>query len=72
MGHLNADLVGRYGLRDWIIKYSDGKADTALVERWVNIPHGRGMIHFFRPGLVKLRRCLDVHVSSRRRATLGI
>ena len=52
-GHLNADLVRRYGLHDWIIKYSDGKADLALVERWINIPYGRGMIHFFHPGMVK-------------------
>jgi len=52
MGHLNADLVRQYGLRDWIIKYSDGKADPALVERWINIPSSRGMIHFFHPGLV--------------------
>jgi hypothetical protein len=34
-GHLNADLVRRYGLSDWIIKYSDDKADPALVERWI-------------------------------------
>jgi hypothetical protein len=53
MGHLNANLVRQYGLRDWIIKYSDGKADPALVERWINIPSSRGMIHFFHPGLVK-------------------
>jgi hypothetical protein len=52
-GHLNADLVRKYGLRDWIIKYSDGKADPLLVERWINIPYSRGMIHFFHPGLVK-------------------
>jgi hypothetical protein len=52
MGHLNADLVHQYGLRDWIFKYSDGKADPALVERWINIPSSRGMIHFFHPGLV--------------------
>jgi hypothetical protein len=52
-GHLNSDLVRRYGLHDWIIKYSDGKADPALVERWINIPYSRGMIHFFHPGLVK-------------------
>jgi hypothetical protein len=51
-GRLNADLVSRYGLRDWIIKYSDGKADPQLVERWINIPYGRGMIHFFDPALV--------------------
>jgi hypothetical protein len=53
MGHLDADRVRHYGLRDWIVKYSDGKADLALVERWVNIPYSRGMIHFFHPGLVK-------------------
>ena len=53
MGHLNANLVRQYGLRDWIIKYSDRKADPALVERWINIPSSRGMIHFFHPGLVK-------------------
>jgi hypothetical protein len=52
-GHLNANLVRQYGLRDWIIKYSDGRADPLLVERWINIPYSRGMIHFFHPGLVK-------------------
>ena len=51
-GHLNAALMRQYGLRDWIIKYSDGKADPALVERWINIPSSREMIHFFHPGLV--------------------
>jgi hypothetical protein len=51
-GRLNADLVSQYGLRDWIIKYSDGKADPQLVERWINIPYGHGMIHFFDPALV--------------------
>jgi hypothetical protein len=50
--HLNAALMRQYGLRDWIIKYSDGKADANLVERWINIPYSRGMIHFFHPGLV--------------------
>jgi len=52
-GHLNAVLVSQYGLRDWIIKYSDGKADPQLVERWINIPYSRGMIHFFHPGLLR-------------------
>ena len=51
-GRLNADLVSRYGLRDWIINYSDGKADPQLVERWINIGYSRGMIHFFDPALV--------------------
>src|SRR5215510_9472305 len=53
MGRLDANLVRQYGLRDWIIKYSDGKADPSLVERWINIPYSRGMIHFFHPRLVK-------------------
>jgi hypothetical protein len=52
-GYLYANLVRQYGLRDWIIKYSDGKADPSLVERWIKIPSSRGMIHFFHPGLVK-------------------
>jgi hypothetical protein len=52
-GRLNAGLVRQYGLRDWVIKYSDGKADPQLVERWINIPRARGMIHFFHPGLVR-------------------
>jgi hypothetical protein len=52
-GRLNAGLVSRYGLRDWIIRYSDGKADPQLVEQWINIPYSRGMIHFFHPGLLK-------------------
>jgi hypothetical protein len=51
-GRLNADLVSQYGLREWIIKHSDGKADQQLVERWINIPYSRGMIHFFHPGLL--------------------
>ena len=52
-GRLNADLVRQLGLREWIIRYSDGKADPQLVERWINIPYGRGMVHFFHPLLVK-------------------
>jgi hypothetical protein len=36
--HLNKEAVARRGLKSWIIKYSDGKADPALVERWINIP----------------------------------
>jgi hypothetical protein len=53
MGRLDANRVRQYGLRDWIIRHSDGKADPLLVERWINIPYSRGMIHFFHPGLVR-------------------
>lgn len=51
-GHLLPELVRRLGLKDWIIKYSDGKADPKLVERWINIPLGAGMIHFYNPDLL--------------------
>jgi hypothetical protein len=51
---LNAALVKSLHLKDWIIRYSDGKADEALVERWINIPRGRGLIHFYNPALVNI------------------
>jgi hypothetical protein len=28
------------------------RSSAVLVERWINIPYSRGMIHFFHPGLV--------------------
>jgi len=50
-GKLVPELVKEYDLLNWTIKYSDGKADPALVERWVNIPFNSGMIHFYDPAL---------------------
>ncbi|MBV8360956.1 MAG: hypothetical protein JO189_23925, partial [Deltaproteobacteria bacterium] len=47
-------LMEALHLKDWIIRYSDGKADEALVERWINIPRGRGLIHFYNPALVNI------------------
>jgi hypothetical protein len=52
-GHLEREAVAQFGLKDWIIRYSDGKADPALVERWINIPINVGMMHFFHPELVR-------------------
>jgi hypothetical protein len=52
-GKLMPDVVRQFGLANWIIRYSDGKADPALVERWVNIPVNVGMIHFFHPTMVR-------------------
>jgi hypothetical protein len=52
-GHLDRDDVQVFRLKDWIIKYSDGKADPALVDRWINIPLSAGMIHFRHPELFK-------------------
>lgn len=53
-GDLNAALVKRLHLKDWIIRHSDGKADEGLVERWINIPRGTGLIHFYDPALVAI------------------
>jgi hypothetical protein len=48
-GRLNAALVDRMGLRNWIIRYSDGKADPALVAAWVDIPVNWAMVHVYHP-----------------------
>jgi hypothetical protein len=53
-GDLNAASVNALHLKDWTIRYSDGKADEALVERWINIPRGTGLIHFYNPALVNI------------------
>jgi hypothetical protein len=53
-GYLNWALVSKLHLRDWIIRYSDGKADIPLVERWIRIPRARGMIHFYNPASVDI------------------
>ena len=55
-GQLNSQEVNRYGLKEWIIQYSDGKADPDLVERWINIPVNIGMIHFFHPRVAEERK----------------
>src|SRR5271170_611758 len=53
-GDLKAAYVSELHLKDWIIRYSGGKADPALIERWINIPHGTGLIHFYNPALVNI------------------
>jgi hypothetical protein len=52
-GHLQQQLVAQFHLKEWLIKYSDGKADPALIDRWIAIPINIGMIHFYHPGLFK-------------------
>lgn len=52
-GRLRRDLVEKYDLKAWTIRYSDGMADAELVERWVNIPINIGLIHFYHPELYK-------------------
>jgi hypothetical protein len=48
-GQLNRALVERFGLLEWIIKFSDGKADRELVQRWINIELNTGMVAFMHP-----------------------
>lgn len=48
-GRLNRQSVERMGLYDWIIKFSDGKADPALVQRWISIERNTGMVAFMHP-----------------------
>jgi hypothetical protein len=54
-GHYNAqgDLdplsVSKGGLYNWILTYSDGKADPELVKRWIAITKNRGSANFFHP-----------------------
>jgi len=58
-GRLDSQKVRDYGLKDWIVRHSDGKADPDLVERWVNIPVSAGLIHFF-PGQIARERGASV------------
>jgi hypothetical protein len=53
-GNLNWALVSELHLRDWIIRFSDGKADIPLVEQWIRIPRAAGMIHFYNPAFVNI------------------
>ncbi len=56
--------AGRMGyLKDWIIKYSDGKANPDLVEQWVHIANHHGYAAFYHrdatilPGTQKVLLC---------------
>jgi hypothetical protein len=57
--HSNYDRSDRivsgaqWKLSRFIRKYSDGKADEALVDRWVNIENRKGFAHFFHPTALK-------------------
>lgn len=48
-GNLDPQSVGKGGLYNWIIKYSDGKADPDLVQRWIAIKKNKGAANFFHP-----------------------
>ena len=51
-GKLNRQLVEKFKLFDWIVKYSDGKADQDLVRRWISIERNTGMVAFMHPDTV--------------------
>ncbi len=40
--------MGQVGLKA-ILRFTDGKADVELVQRWINIPVARGAAYFFPP-----------------------
>ena len=42
-----------YQLKRFVEKYSDGKADPALVDRWVNLQNRKGFAYFFHPQALK-------------------
>jgi len=48
-GKLNRPLVERWNLAQWTVKFSDGKADPELVQRWVSIELNTGMVAFMHP-----------------------
>jgi hypothetical protein len=50
---LDPTSVQRLGLRAWYIRYSDGKADPALIDRWLSLPVSSGVIHFYNPAKVQ-------------------
>jgi hypothetical protein len=50
---LDSMSVERLGLRAWYIRYSDGKADPALIDRWLSLPVSSGVIHFYNPARVR-------------------
>ena len=64
---------GRMGyLKEWVIKYSDGKANPDLVEQWVHIPNHHGYIAFYHrdatilPGTQKVMLCQGAEDRSKR------
>lgn len=50
-GKLNLKAVDKDGLRPWLIKYSGGKIDPALMERWINLPSRDGDARFYPPSV---------------------
>jgi len=45
---LNLKAVEQNDQAGWTLRHTDGKADPALVQRWINIPERRGDMRFYR------------------------
>ncbi|WP_146185461.1 hypothetical protein [Acidovorax sp. HMWF029] len=56
LGKLDLRSVNEHGLYRWIIKYSDGKADEALVKRWISIDKNKGAANFLHPDVSASRK----------------
>jgi hypothetical protein len=54
-GRLDVAGVRAYGLHDWTVRHSDGKADEALVQRWISIESGLGAVNFLHPDVAASR-----------------
>ena len=51
-GKLNTQAVEKNDLARWTAKFTDGKADSKLVQRWINIERRAGDVRFY-PNTVK-------------------
>jgi ATP-dependent protease ClpP protease subunit len=49
MGALNAELVEKRGLYDWIVKYTDDKVDKKLLAQWIAFKRNTDIVAFFHP-----------------------
>ena len=53
-GKLNAQAVQKNDLARWTIKFTDGKVDPKLLQRWINIERRAGDVRFY-PDAVAIR-----------------
>lgn len=53
-GKLNSQAVEKNDLAQWTLKFTDGKVDPKLVQRWINIERRAGDVRFY-PDLVTAR-----------------
>ncbi len=67
-------LTARMGyLKEWVIKYSDGKVNPELVEQWVHIPNHHGYVAFYHrdakilPNTQKVLLCQGTEERSKRK-----